>query len=140
VRGVTRGNGRVGDDITHNVRTIRASPCVCTASTCRRCWRSARDLHDQFRPGAAERVAEAERGAAFANTRNVTAGSVRQLDARICAQRRLRFFCHSVGDTEGLKAATHMEFLKEMRGFGLPITPQVQCFQTFDAAVDTASS
>ena len=37
----------------------------------------------------------------FANTRNVTAGSIRLLDPRVCAQRRLRFFCHSVGDTRG---------------------------------------
>ena len=72
----------------------------------------------------------------FANTRNVTAGSVRQLDPRICAQRRLRFFCHSAGDTRGLKAKTHMEFLDEMRGYGLAPTPHVACFPDFAAAVE----
>ena len=51
----------------------------------------------------------------FANTRNVTAGSVRQLDPRICAQRRLRFFCHSVGDTAGLDCRSHTEFLRRCR-------------------------
>jgi DNA ligase (NAD+) len=71
----------------------------------------------------------------FANTRNVTAGSIRLLDPRLCAQRRLRFFCHSVGHVEGLTARTHSEFLERMRGYGLPATPQVACFDSFDAAV-----
>ncbi len=51
----------------------------------------------------------------FANTRNVTAGSVRVLDPRICADRRLRMFCHGVGYCEGLQAENHMEFLAELR-------------------------
>ena len=72
----------------------------------------------------------------FANTRNATAGTIRVLDPRICAARRLRFFCHSVGYVEGLKAKTHMEFLDEMRGYGLPPTPHAESFATFNAAVE----
>ena len=129
VRGVTRGDGRTGDDITHNVRTIRDVPLR---------------LHGRHVPPLVEVRGEiymtnsdlvrlneqqkAEDKPLFANTRNVTAGSVRQLDPRICAERRLRFFCHSVGDTAGLKARTHMEFLDEMRSHGLPVTPEVACF------------
>jgi DNA ligase (NAD+) len=136
VRGVTRGDGRTGDDITHNVRTIRDVPLR---------------LHGKAAPPLVEVRGEiymtnsdlvrlneqqkAEGKPLFANTRNVTAGSVRQLDPRICAQRRLRFFCHSVGDTAGLKARTHMEFLDEMRSHGLPVTPEAACFESFDAAV-----
>ena len=74
--------------------------------------------------------------APFANTRNVTAGSIRLLDPRLCAERRLRFFCHGVGHAEGLEAKTHMEFLDEMRSFGLPVTPLVECFHTFSAAME----
>jgi DNA ligase (NAD+) len=137
VRGVTRGNGRVGDDITHNVRTVRDVPL--------------RLLGDSV-PGVLEvrgeiymtnsdlvRLNELQRRQGkppFANTRNVTAGSIRQLDPRVCAERRLRFFCHSVGYTEGLKAKTHMEFLDELRSYGLPVTPNVECFASFEAAVD----
>ena len=62
----------------------------------------------------------------FANTRNVAAGSIRLLDPRLCAERRLRFFCHSCGYAEGLTATTHMEFLDEMAGYGLPTTPEVR--------------
>jgi DNA ligase (NAD+) len=135
--GVTRGNGRVGDDITHNVRTIKDIPLR---------------LHGKHVPPVLEVRGEIymtnddlvllnelqqKRGEPpFANTRNVTAGSVRQLDPRICAERRLRFFCHSVGDTADLTAKTHMEFLDELRGYGLSPTPHVECFASFDAAVE----
>jgi len=134
--GATRGNGQVGDDITHNIRTIRDVPL---------------HLHGKNLPPELEVRGEvymtnddlvrlneeqAKRGhAPYANTRNVTAGTIRLLDPRITAQRRIRFFCHSTGYVEGLKAQTHMEFLEEMRGYGLPPTPHVKCFESFDAAV-----
>ena len=113
--GVTRGNGRVGDDITHNVRTIKDIPLRLdgqvpsrrsgeaeTAASPAAAGGPRRNLHDQLRPGAAERGSSRAKGEPpFANTRNVTAGSIRQLDPRVCAERRLRFFCHSAGDTRG---------------------------------------
>ncbi len=74
------------------------------------------------------------------NTRNATAGSIRQLDPRMCAERRLRFFCHSAGDTKGLRAKTHMEFLDELRSYGLSPTPHVECFPSFAAAVEHCES
>src|SRR5262245_1016073 len=136
-QGATRGNGQIGDDITHNIRTVGGVPLR---------------LHGKELPPELEVRGEvymtntdlvrlneeqASRGLpAFANTRNVTAGTVRLLDPRICAKRRLRFFCHSTGYVEGLKAKTHMEFLDEMRTYGLPPTPHVKEFPNFDAAVE----
>ena len=129
VRGVTRGDGRVGDDITHNVRTIRDVPLRLHGKEVPPLLEVRGEIYmtnsDLVRLNEQQK---AEGKPLFANTRNVTAGSIRQLDPRICAQRRLRFFCHSVGDTAGLKARTHMEFLDEMRGYGLPATPEVACF------------
>jgi DNA ligase (NAD+) len=135
--GATRGNGQVGDDITHNIRTIREVP---------------QSLHGKHVPPELEVRGEvymtnadlvklneeqAKRGQPpYANTRNVAAGTIRLLDPRITAQRRIRFFCHSTGYVEGLKAKTHMEFLEEMRSYGLPATPHVKCFETFDGAVN----
>jgi DNA ligase (NAD+) len=132
----TRGNGQVGDNITHNIRTVRDVPL---------------HLHGKNLPAELEVRGEvymtntdlvrlnqeqAKRGQpAYANTRNVAAGTIRLLDPRICAQRHLRFFCHSTGYAEGLNAKTHMEFLDEMRGYGLPPTPHVKCFESFAAAV-----
>jgi DNA ligase (NAD+) len=170
--GVTRGNGRTGDDITHNVRTIKDIPLrLSTASPLSLRERArVRALGDEDGPHPLP-LSQRERGDVvgqvppllevrgeiymtnsdlvalnerqerngeppFANTRNVTAGSVRQLDPRVCAGRRLRFFCHSAGDTRGLTAKTHIEFLEELRRYGLSATPYVECFPSFAAAVE----
>jgi len=61
---------------------------------------------------------------------------MRMLDPRICAERRLRVFCHGVGYCEGTQATNHMDFLREIGAYGLPPTPLVECFPTFDAAVE----
>ena len=136
VRGVTRGDGRTGDDITHNVRTIRDVPLR---------------LHGKRVPAALEVRGEiymtnsdlvrlnerqqAEGKPLFANTQRHRRQRA-AVGSADCGQRRLRFFCHSVGDTTGLRARTHMEFLEEMRGYGLWATPEVACLASFGAAVE----
>jgi len=137
---VTRGDGFIGDDITHNVRTIKDVPLRLLGTppplleVRGEIYMTNSDLvrlnEEQKRRGEPP----------FANTRNVTAGSIRQLDPRVCARRRLRFFCHSAGDTRGLKAKTHMEFLAEMHSYGLAATPFVECFSSFDKAVEHCES
>jgi DNA ligase (NAD+) len=137
VHGVTRGNGRVGDDITHNVRTIKDIPLHLLGKNPPPLLEVRGEIYMTNSDLVLLNEAQQKKGEpSFANTRNVTAGSVRQLDPRICAERRLRFFCHSAGDTRGLKARTHMEFLDELRGYGLAATPYVECFPTFAAAVE----
>jgi len=137
VRGVTRGNGRVGDDITHNVRTVGDVPLRLSGDAPPAVLEVRGEIYmansDLVRLNEAQ---EKKGDPPFANTRNVTAGSIRLLDPRICAQRRLRFFGHGVGLVEGLRAQTHMEFLDELRAYGLPGTPRVECFDSFPAAVD----
>ncbi|HBO43375.1 MAG TPA: DNA ligase (NAD(+)) LigA [Planctomycetaceae bacterium] len=137
VRGLTRGNGRVGDDITHNVRTVVDVPLRLSGDSIP----PVLEVRGEIYMTNSDLVALNERQRAkglepYANTRNVTAGSIRLLDPRICAERRLRLFCHGVGYVEGLRAATHMEFLDELRGYGLPPTPRVECFGSFEAAVE----
>ncbi len=137
VRGVTRGNGRTGDDITHNVRTVRDIPLRLDGPNVPPVLEVRGEIYmansDLVRLNESQ---EREGKPPFANTRNVTAGSIRQLDSKVCAGRRLRMFCHGVGHVEGLSAATHMEFLDELRTMGLPATPFVECFGSFGAAVD----
>jgi DNA ligase (NAD+) len=135
--GVTRGNGRVGDDITHNVRTIKDVPLRLLGRSVPPVLEVRGEVYMTNSDLVLLNEEQQKKGEPpFANTRNVTAGSVRQLDPRLCAQRRLRFFCHSAGDTQGLKARTHMEFLDELRGYGLAATPYVECFPSFAAAVE----
>jgi DNA ligase (NAD+) len=134
---VTRGNGRVGDDVTHNIRTIKDIPLRLHGENIPPVLEIRGEIYMTNSDLVLLNESQQERGeAAFANTRNVTAGSIRQLDPRVCAQRRLRFFAHSVGQTEGLQAKSHKEFLDEIAGYGLPPTPMVECFPSFEAAVE----
>lgn len=141
VRGVTRGNGRVGDDITHNVRTIDDVPLRLSGDRVPPVLEVRGEVYMANSDLVRLNQRQEEKGEPpFANTRNVTAGSIRLLDPRLCAERQLRLFCHGVGYVEGLRATTHMEFLDELREYGLPATPMVECFESFEAAVDHCES
>ncbi len=134
-RAVTRGNGEVGDDITHNIRTIPDVPLRLSGDP-----PPLLEVRGEVYMNNSElvklnlaRAAEGE--APFANTRNVTAGTIRLQDPRICADRHLRFFCHGVGYCEGMHSETHIEFLKQLNGFGLRSTPKVRRFESADDVV-----
>jgi len=137
VRGATRGNGVVGDDITHNIRTIRDIPLRLAGDQVPRVLEVRGEVYMTNSDLVRLNQEQEKQGLPpFANTRNVTAGSIRQLDPRVCASRRLRFFAHGLGLAEGLPAKTHMELLDCLRRYGLPVTPEVRCFPDFDAAVE----
>lgn len=136
VRAVTRGNGQVGDDITHNIKTVAGVPLSLVGDDVPQVL----ELRGEVYMTNADLVLLNERqkksgGQLYANTRNVAAGSIRLLDPRLCAERKLRLFVHGVGYCEGLKATTHMEFLKEVDSYGLPPTPMVEVFPNFDVAL-----
>jgi DNA ligase (NAD+) len=136
-QGATRGNGRVGDNITHNLRTVLGVPLRLLTDNPPPVLEVRGEVYltnsDLVRLNEEQRRQNLP---AYANTRNVAAGTIRLLDPRICAQRRLRLFCHGAGLSEGLNVATHMEFLKQIGDWGLAPTPHVECFPTFDAAVE----
>jgi DNA ligase (NAD+) len=137
VRGVTRGNGRVGDDVTHNVRTLAGVPLRLTTNDPPPVLEARGEVYMTNSDLVRLNEEQQARGEpVYANTRNCAAGSIRLLDPRVCAARHLRLFCHGVGYVEGLKSKNHMEFLTEIGGYGLPPTPHVECFDNFAAAVD----
>jgi DNA ligase (NAD+) len=131
----TRGDGRTGDDITHNMRTVIDAPLRLSGNP-----PPVLEVRGEVYMTNAELVrlneAQTKRGEPlYANTRNCASGAIRLLDPRLAAQRRLRLFCHGLGYGEGLKAKNHMEFLAELGRYGLPPTPDVRCFDDFEAAV-----
>jgi DNA ligase (NAD+) len=135
---LTRGNGRVGDDITHNVRTMSDVPLRLYASDGQvpRRLEVRGEVYMRNSDLVTLNQQQQARGEpAYANTRNVTAGSIRLLDPRICAQRPLHLFCHGVGYSEGIRAANHMDFLAELQQYGLPATPHVRSFPSLDEAI-----
>ena len=133
---LTRGNGKVGDDITHNIRTIRDLPLRTAGATPPKVLEIRGEVYMTNQDLAELNLRQVEAGSEpYKNTRNVTAGTIRLLDSAIAAERKLRFFCHGVGATEGLKAITHTEFLTEVSELGIPPTPQVRKFKDSAAAL-----
>ncbi|QDU77323.1 DNA ligase [Bremerella volcania] len=136
-RALTRGNGTVGDDITHNVRTIADVPLKLSGENVPPVLEVRGEIYMTNADLVKLNEKQAEAGQpAYKNTRNVTAGTIRLLDPRIAAERNLRVFCHGVGYAEGLKATSHTEFLEELNSYGLPATPFVQSFVDFDSAIE----
>ena len=124
VRGVTRGDGVQGDDVTANVRTIAGIPLRLSGES-RPCPAILEVRGEVFMPIAELTRVNEEREAAgephFQNPRNATAGSLKLLDPRIAAKRRLRFFAHSLGYAEGFSVETHTDCLAAFRAFGIPV-------------------
>ncbi|MEW2739640.1 NAD-dependent DNA ligase LigA [Providencia rettgeri] len=138
VQAATRGDGTVGENITANVRTIRAIPLRLTGS----------NIPDRveirgevFMPQkgfeALNEQARKTDGKVFANPRNAAAGSLRQLDPRITAKRPLTFYCYGVGVVEGgTLPDTHYDRLMQFKAWGLPVSDYVQLRVGHQAVLD----
>jgi len=134
-RAVTRGDGKTGDDITHNVRTIPDIPLKLTTKNPPAVLEVRGEVFitnselvkiNQRQEKAGQKI--------YANTRNLAAGTIRLLDPQEASSRKLRMFCHGVGYCEGIKSATYDEFLQEIASYGLPATPLARHFKTFKEA------
>jgi DNA ligase (NAD+) len=117
----TRGDGTTGDDITHNVRTIRSIPLSLPEGA-----PAVVEIRGEiFMPNAAFAAMNAERDEAglpvFANPRNSTAGTLKQLDPKIAAQRPLRFIAHGLGAYEGPTLANEHDFIALLKTLGIPV-------------------
>ncbi len=143
VRAATRGNGREGDDITANIRTVRSVPLKLKTLP-GRSWSSEMELRGEvFFPNSAFAKLNLSRQAAkepvFANTRNAAAGTVRQLDPRVTASRPLDLFLYTFSYLEGMEvlelAPTQQACLEFMRELGLKVNPELRHCQTFDEVV-----
>jgi len=133
---VTRGNGEVGDDITHNIRTIRDLPLTLVGDDLPATLEVRGEVYMTDADLADLNVRQVTAGLEpFKNTRNVTAGTIRLLDPAVAAKRKLRFFAHGVGQTDGLSATTHIEFLNEIKRFGIPATPDVRLLNGSEEAL-----
>jgi DNA ligase (NAD+) len=134
-RGATRGDGRVGEDVTQNLRTIRSVPLRIP---------DAPELievrGEVYLPIAAfkalnERRAEAEEPT-FANPRNSAAGSIRQLDPALAAERPLSTWCYGIGAVRGLDLATHMDEVEWLDARGFKINPDTAHHRGVEGVVE----
>lgn len=135
VTAATRGDGRVGEDVTANVRTIDAVPKVLRGAAVPTRLEVRGEV---FMPRRAFEELNGRQGAAgdrlFANPRNAAAGSLRQKDPRVTAGRALDLVCYELGVHEGGKRVrTHREALEWLRSLGLPVNPLVRSFAELDS-------
>ena len=136
VRGATRGNGSLGEDVTHNLRTIRSVPLRVLGNAPMRFEVRGEVLFPKsaFQKFNAERLAEGL--PPYANPRNTAAGSVRQLDPRMTAERPLDIFIYSLGYAEGSVPDNHWDTLAYLGDLGFKINPNNRLVQTPDEAID----
>ncbi len=136
VQGVTRGDGRQGDDITHNARILRGVPLRLRGDNPPPVLEVRGEVFISNPDFAHIKAAQAQAGEqVFINPRNSAAGALKLLDPKIAIQRKLRFFAHGAGYVEGVEFPTQMEFLTAIRNWGIPTTPGVTLCPSLDAAL-----
>jgi DNA ligase (NAD+) len=133
-RGATRGNGEVGEDVTHNLRTIGAIPLRVEGAPALLEVRG--EVYMSLPDFQALNERRAEAGlSTFMNPRNSAAGTIRQLDPALAAERPLSMWCYGVGVTEGLQLESHWEALEWLRAHGFRVNEDVKRLDTEDEVV-----
>lgn len=142
VRGATRGDGTYGEDVSTNIRTIRSVPLVLHETDGMPPLLEVRgevylprrefDRLNKLREVAGEPL--------MANPRNAAAGSIRQLDPKITAERGLDIFMHGLGTEEGLGVTTHSAMLEKLQKLGFKINPNYRLFTSIDEVIEYCES
>jgi DNA ligase (NAD+) len=133
-RGATRGNGEIGEDVTHNLRTIPTIPLrVDDAPPLLEVRGEAYMSLSDF---TALNERRAEQGlSTFMNPRNAAAGTIRQLDPRLARDRPLSMWCYGVGSTEGISFSSHWDALEWLRAHGFRVNADVKRLDSEDEVI-----
>jgi DNA ligase (NAD+) len=135
-RGATRGDGTIGEEITSNLRTVKTIPLKLFGKDVPPRLEVYGEVYmkkSDFKRLNEERTKKGEN--LFANPRNAAAGSVRQLDPRITAQRHLDTFIYRATFPEGNKYNTHMEVLDYLKRIGFKVNPHIKLFQDIEEVI-----
>jgi len=141
-RAATRGDGVIGEDITHNVKTIRSIPLKLSQKKSR----SRLEVRGEIflsKPGfeSINKKALNEGSKVFVNPRNTAAGAVRQLDSKATAKIPLEMYCYSVGIVEGINLPKRLSSIfEELAELGLPVNPERKTANGIDGCVDYCMS
>jgi DNA ligase (NAD+) len=131
VRGATRGDGRTGEDVTPNVRTIEGVPSRLTGDDVPSVLEVRGEVYFPVAGFEQVNVALGDAGKTpFANPRNAAAGSLRQKDPRITASRPLRMVCHGIGQRRGFEVVRQSLSYEALSSWGLPVSDQVRVVAT----------
>ncbi|MGH2694672.1 MAG: NAD-dependent DNA ligase LigA [Actinomycetota bacterium] len=139
LKGATRGDGRTGEDISGNLKTIPSIPLKLRGK-----FPSVLEVRGEvyMRTDDFEKLNNAlaeQGGRVFANPRNAAAGSLRQKDPRVTSERKLSLVCHGVGYVEGLRLRSHDDALEAITSWGLRVNPENSRIQTLDEVYEFCS-
>ena len=135
IRGLTRGDGKVGEDVTANVKTIKSIPLYIENAPPYIEIRG-----EVFMPRSSFVSLNEKRDAAgimpFANCRNAASGSIRQLDPNVTASRNLDFFAYSVGETEGIEIKNQESLLNLLKKFHFKVNPNYKKINSIEKVIE----
>ncbi len=135
--GATRGDGETGEDVTQNIKTIRAIPLILLGKNIPELIEIRGEVYmdkKEFEIINKEREIEGE--VLFANPRNAASGSLKLLDTGLVAKRKLNFFAHSLGEYKGEEIHSQWEFFKELKEWGIRINPNSRLCKNLDEVMD----
>jgi DNA ligase (NAD+) len=139
--GATRGNGEVGEDVTHNLRTIPTIPLRIEGNDPPALIEVRGEVYMSLADFAALNERRAEQGlSTFMNPRNSAAGTIRQLDPKLAAERPLSMWCYGIGATEGISFTSHWDALQWLKEHGFRVNDDVKRLTTEDEVVAQCQS
>jgi DNA ligase (NAD+) len=134
--GATRGSGKAGDDITENLKTVRGVPLRLHTDKPPAHFEARGEVYMSKADFARLNEEVAARGEQrYANPRNLTSGSLKQLDSRITAKRRLRLFAYSAVVIDGITLKSHLDALDLLRKYGFPVNPKIHSFDSMEEVI-----
>ncbi len=137
ILGATRGDGTTGEDVTHNVRTIRSIPLKLKSRSPSLLEVRGEVYMDKQDFAELNRQRKDSGEELFVNPRNAAGGSLKLLDGRLAARRHLKFFVHSFGVLEGQKPPeSQWEFLQKCHRYGFAVNPYNRLFRSLDEVID----
>ncbi len=140
-RGATRGNGEIGEDVTHNLRTMPSIPLRIEMDGPPAMIEVRGEVYMSLPDFAKLNERRAEAGlSTFMNPRNSAAGTIRQLDPKLAADRPLSFWAYQVGATEGISFSAHWDALEWLREHRFPVHPDVAKLTSEDEVVKRCRS
>jgi len=135
VRGATRGDGIIGEDITQNLKTIRTIPLKIAMENVPLLDVRGEVYISKTAFGKLNKAREESNEPLFANPRNAAAGSLRQLDSKITASRPLDIFVYGIGYVDGVEISTHLQTLELLQELGFKVNHNVGIFNNIDDVI-----
>jgi DNA ligase (NAD+) len=134
--GATRGSGDIGDDVTHNLRTIAAIPLKLASPNPPKTFEARGEVFMNRAELVRINTEQAKnKQEAYKNARNLTAGTLKLLDPKECAKRKLNFFAYGTGAVDGLAIKSQKELFEALKTFGFPVNPHTKIFASMDEVI-----